>query len=318
ELAAESHQDQQRASLRGHLELAAAAPFARAWFKELAGSLEVDLSATAAGDVKDIAISGNVAVATPLSVTLADLPVHASIPGGRLSVTNNVIDTAALPVILHAEGFPVAAVSKIDAKARLTGRIDAMSPRAKYNAHLALENLDVHVPLIGRNPIHAAGGMIDVVGEAGTGKVDLTRIDLPISAEVERLAATAGVMVDRAKVALRVRGTARQLALSGDVDLGSAHIRADALQKSGGGGKGGGDKKKGPLADHPEIEAAALDIRVRSSGGAVSVDVNNIPDLRVDVDMHVGGTVKKPSITGTQKGANIWSSFVLALVRLFT
>jgi hypothetical protein len=125
-------------------------------------------------------------------------------------------------------------------------------------------------------------------------------------------------MVDRAKVALRVRGTARQLALSGDVDLGSAHIRADALQKSGGGGKGGGDKKKGPLADHPEIEAAALDIRVRSSGGAVSVDVNNIPDLRVDVDMHVGGTVKKPSITGTQKGANIWSSFVLALVRLFT
>ena len=318
ELAAESHQDQQRASLRGHLELAAAAPFARAWFKELAGSLEVDLSATAAGDVKDIAISGNVAVATPLSVTLADLPVHASIPGGRLSVTNNVIDTAALPVILHAEGFPVAAVSKIDAKARLTGRIDAMSPRAKYNAHLALENLDVHVPLIGRNPIHAAGGLIDVVGEAGTGKVDLTRIDLPISAEVERLAATAGVMVDRAKVALRVRGTARQLALSGDVDLGSAHIRADALQKSGGGGKGGGDKKKGPLADHPEIEAAALDIRVRSSGGAVSVDVNNIPDLRVDVDMHVGGTVKKPSITGTQKGANIWSSFVLALVRLFT
>ena len=31
----------------------------------------------------------------------------------------------------------------------------------------------------------------------------------------------------------------------------------------------------------------ALDLRVRSSGGAIQVDVNNLPDLRVDVDMHV-------------------------------
>jgi len=59
-------------------------------------------------------------------------------------------------------------------------------------------------------------------------------------------------------------------------------------------------------------------VRVRSGGGAIQVDVNNLPDLRLDVDMHVGGTVKKPSISGTQKGANVWTSFVLALVRLFT
>jgi hypothetical protein len=319
ELAGESHHDQQRATLRGHLELAAAAPFAHAWFKELAGSLEVDLSATAGGDVKDVAVTGNVTVATPVSVTLAALPLQASIPGGRLSVTRNVVDTAALPIVLHAERFPVAAVSKIDAKARLTGRIDAMNPRARFSAHVALDNLDIHVPLVGRKPVHAAGGVVDVVGDAATGKVDLARIDLPISAEAEALAAAAGVTVDRAKVALRVRGTSRQLALSGDVDLASAHIRADALKgSSSSGGGGGGGKKKGLFADHPEIEAMALDVRVRSGGGAVHVDVNNLPDLRVDVDMHVGGTVKKPSFTGTQKGANVWSSFVLALVRLFS
>ena len=141
----------------------------------------------------------------------------------------------------------------------------------------------------------------------------------PITGEAEGLAAAAGVTVDRAKVALRVRGTSRQLALSGDVDLGKAHVKANALKKSvGGGGGASGTGKKGPLANHPEIEAATLDIRVRSGGGAVEVDVNNLPDLRVDIDMHVGGTVKKPSITGTQKGANVWSSFVLALVKLFT
>jgi hypothetical protein len=66
------------------------------------------------------------------------------------------------------------------------------------------------------------------------------------------------------------------------------------------------------------LEATTLDLRVHSSGGAIQVDVNNLPDLRVDVDMHVGGTVKKPAISGSPTGANVWSRFVLALVRLFT
>ena len=61
-----------------------------------------------------------------------------------------------------------------------------------------------------------------------------------------------------------------------------------------------------------------LDVRVRSSGGAVHVDVNNLPDLRVDVDLHVTGTAKKPSISGSPRGANVWSSFVLALAKLFS
>ena len=60
-----------------------------------------------------------------------------------------------------------------------------------------------------------------------------------------------------------------------------------------------------------------LDVRVRSGGGAVHVDVNNLPDLRVDLDMHVTGTAKKPSISGSPRGANGWSSFVLALAKLF-
>ena len=55
-----------------------------------------------------------------------------------------------------------------------------------------------------------------------------------------------------------------------------------------------------------------------SGGGAVDVDINNFPDLRVDLDMHVGGTAKRPVLTGTTSGAGIWSSFVLALRRIFS
>ena len=39
---------------------------------------------------------------------------------------------------------------------------------------------------------------------------------------------------------------------------------------------------------------------------------------RVDREIHVGGTVKKPSISGSPRGANFWSSFVLGIAKLFS
>ena len=49
----------------------------------------------------------------------------------------------------------------------------------------------------------------------------------------------------------------------------------------------------------------------------MAVDVPHAPDLRVDVDMHVGGTIKHPVVSGEPRGANVYSSFVLGLRRLF-
>ena len=46
--------------------------------------------------------------------------------------------------------------------------------------------------------MHSAGGVIDIAGEAANGKVDVTRIDLPVIAEAEGLTASAGATVDRA------------------------------------------------------------------------------------------------------------------------
>jgi hypothetical protein len=220
--------------------------------------------------------------------------------------------------VVRAERFPVAAVRKVDAAARVSARLDAAN--GKLAARVALDRLDMDVPLVGRKPIHAAGGEIDLNGDVTTGKIDVTRIDLPFTAEAEALTVKPGATVDRATVALRVRGSGKQLALSGDVDVGSAHLRASALKSSSAAssGGGGGSGKKGPLADHPEIEATRLDIRVRSRAGAIKVDVNNLPDLRLDVDLHVTGTAKKPSISGAPRGANVWSSFVLAVAKLFS
>jgi hypothetical protein len=322
ELSGESRGDDLRAALRGRVELAGLTAFARPWLDRLAGSLDVDISAAGRGGLDDVSVSGNVAIVAPVSVKLAAATVEASLPSGRLRVTKNVVEASALPVVVRAERFPVAAVRQLQANARVSGRLDGASARGKFNAHVALDSLDVHVPLVGKKPVHAAGGLIDVTGDIATGKLDITRIDVPVAAEAEALTAAPGATVDRAMVALRVRGNSRQLALSGDVDVGSAHVRADALKGGGGGGGAGAGngkgKGKGPLAGLPQIEAMQLDIRVRSRGGAIHVDVNNLPDLRLDVDMHVGGTVKKPSISGAQRGANVWTSFVLALARLFS
>ena len=130
----------------------------------------------------------------------------------------------------------------------------------------------------------------------------------------------AGATVDRATVALRVKGNSRQLVLSGDVDVASAHVRTDALKSSPAPPvpSVAGGKKSGPLAGHPELEAMRLDVRVRAQDGAIKVDINNFPDLSLDADMRVGGTLKKPSITGNPRGANVWSSFILAIAKLFS
>jgi hypothetical protein len=320
ELSGESRGDDVRASLRGRLELGGLAAFARPWLDRIAGAMDVDVTAAGRGGLGDVAVNGNVVIAAPVSLKLAAAPVEASLPNGRLRVVNNVVETTALPVIVRAERFPAAAVRKLDASARVSGRLDGNSARGKFTAHVALDNVDVTVPLVGRKPIRASGGVVDVAGDVATGTLEVTRIDVPLVAEAEALAAAAGATVDRASVALRVRGTSRQLALTGDVDVVSAHVRADALKKgkSAGASGGAGGAGKGPLAGHPEIEGMRLDVNVRSSGGAINVDVNNLPDLRLDVDMHVGGTVKKPAITGAPRGANFWSSFVLALAKLFS
>ena len=302
ELSGESRGDDVRAALRGRVELAGLAAFARPWLDTLAGSLDIDITAAGRGGLDDVLVSGDVAIVAPVAVKLASLPVEASLPAGRLRVVKNVVETSALPVVVRAERFPVAAVRKVEANARVSGRLDGASARGKFSGHVALDRVDVFVPLVGKKPIHSAGGLIDITGDVATGKVDVTRVDVAFATEAEALAATAGATVDRAIVALRVRGSSRQLSLTGDVDVVSAHVKASALKSGGskGGGAGRGSSKS-PLAGHPEIEAMGLDVKVRSRGGAIHVDVNNLPDLRLDVDMHVGGTVKKPSISGTQQ-----------------
>ena len=232
----------------------------------------------------------------------------------------NVVETSALPVVVRAERFPVAAVRKVEANARVSGRLDGASARGKFSGHVALDRVDVYVPLVGKKPIHSAGGQIDIAGDVATGKVDVTRIDVAFATEAEALAATAGATVDRAIVALRVRGSSRQLALTGDVDVVSAHVKANALKSGGskGGGAGGGSSKS-PLAGHPEIEAMGLDVK-RPLARRRHPRRRQQPARPAARRRHARRRDgKKPSISGSPAAApTCWTSFVLALAKLFS
>ena len=71
EIAGESRRDSLRASARGRLDLAGLGPFMRPWLDRIAGSLDIDLSATSLGTFDDIALNGSATIAAPLSLKLA-------------------------------------------------------------------------------------------------------------------------------------------------------------------------------------------------------------------------------------------------------
>ena len=47
-------------------------------------------------------------------VRMVALPVEARIPSGRIRVTKNVVETVALPIVVHGDRLPSAIVSEVE------------------------------------------------------------------------------------------------------------------------------------------------------------------------------------------------------------
>jgi hypothetical protein len=62
------------------------------------------------------------------------------------------------------------------------------------------------------------------------------------------------------------------------------------------------------------MDRMRLDVRLHSTGGgAVRVEVPKAPDVHLDLDFQVRGTVAKPQITGRTQGADLYSRLLLWL-----
>ncbi len=315
ELSGESRGGDARGTLRGRIELAALAPLLPIWIDRVTGALAVDLAARndSAGRTS---LDGEVAVAAPVTLRVLAIPADAAIPAGRVRFRDGTAETSGLPIRLRADHLADGAVRRLEADVRVDARVAALGGTPLGSARVTVDRATVDVPALGPVPIRSERGELAAELRGDTARV--TRVELPLFGEVKGVAAR-GATVDRARFAVRLRGDPRkQLALSGDIQLDSVHASASALKaaQSPPAAKPGAGPSS-PLQGNPLIENMTLDLRVRSASGAVAVDVPRLPDLRVDVDMHVGGTVKKPAVTGDARGANAWSSMALWLRRLF-
>jgi hypothetical protein len=155
------------------------------------------------------------------------------------------------------------------------------------------------------------------------------RVNLPVRG---RLTATtiAPLVIDDASFALRLDGDlARRARLTGEVTLVAAHVPASGLKSPS---RAATATKTAPSSStsassisstsstwlrRPELARIDLDIRARSRGGAIIVQVPKLPDVQVDVDYQLRGTPLRPQVSGKLQGADFYSSFALLLRRIF-
>lgn len=170
--------------------------------------------------------------------------------------------------------------------------------------------------------VGAHGGVEATVGAPADGPATLAygslldprpgRMVVPVRGRVTATP-VAPVVIDDARFALRADGDVTQRTrVSGEIIIDKAHVPRAAGGKAAAGSSSGAS----PRSSRPELARVDLDLTARSRGGAVTVELPG-PDVHVDVEYHVTGTAAKPKVAGKFEGADLYSSFLLLLRRIF-
>ena len=147
------------------------------------------------------------------------------------------------------------------------------------------------------------------------------RVTVPVRGRVTALP-VAPLVVDDASFALRLDGDlARRARLSGEVTVAAAHVPPGATKRKAAPAASKkpapGSSAASPWLRRPELARVDLDVRARARRGAITVEIDNLPDLHVGVDYRVRGTPLAPQISGDLQGGDLFSSFALFLRRIF-
>ncbi|HET6146686.1 MAG TPA: hypothetical protein VFH68_04085 [Polyangia bacterium] len=147
------------------------------------------------------------------------------------------------------------------------------------------------------------------------------RVTLPVRGRVTA-SPVAPLVVDDASLALRLDGDlTRRARLTGEVTVTAAHVPPGKARRKAtpAAGKATGIRSAATSSwlRRPELARIDLDVRARARRGAVTVELDNLPDVHVGVDYRVRGTPLAPQISGDLQGADLFSSFALFLRRIF-
>jgi hypothetical protein len=139
----------------------------------------------------------------------------------------------------------------------------------------------------------------------------LGTIDVPLRGH-EVFATAPGLRIDAANFALRLTGKpGARLRLGGDVVVDGARYQVRFRRAR---------LRTLPLPSPAPTAPTApveLDLRVRTGADPLVVDPPWLPDLRLDVDYHIGGTLNEPVLEGELGGRTFYSRLLVWLYELF-
>ena len=204
------------------------------------------------------------------------------------------------------------------------GQIDVGDHAATVSGLVVAAGVGAHAGVVAGGVAGGVAGVEAIIGAPADGAAELSygslmdprpaRIVLPVRGRVTATPIPP-VVIDDARFALRADGDlTRRTRVSGEIALEKAHVPR-ALSKAAAGAPS--PASSSPTASRPELARVDLDLTARSRGGAVTVEIPHLPNAHVDVDYHITGTAAKPKVAGKFEGANIYSSFLLLLRRIF-
>jgi hypothetical protein len=233
-------------------------------------------------------------------------------------------------------------IASATGSARLDARAEGPAAQPALRARLRPGAIAVTLQALPQLPIKVSGGQIladdrhasisDLHVDAGVGSAGVhatigaatdggaalsygslldarpTRVVVPVRGRVTAMP-VAPAVIDAATFALRADGDLTQRTrVSGEIAIEKAHVKVT-----------GGAAPKATASStpaRPELARIDLDVTARSHGGAVTVEIPG-PNVHVDVDYHVTGTAAKPKVAGNFEGADLYSSFLLLLRKVF-
>ncbi|HXI59388.1 MAG TPA: hypothetical protein VNO55_25150, partial [Polyangia bacterium] len=194
------------------------------------------------------------------------------------------------------------------------GQLDAAGRR------LVIRSLDLVSDHHGRVSIGGAGTPPATVELASTNPLAVGAVDVSARGRDLAYGPMAGLKIDAMDVDLRLRGDLRRsVTLSGDVALVAGRYKVDAA------GAKPAAPPRPPTGNRPPARArppglldqVALDVHLRSDGQRFVIQHRFVPDLRLRLDLHAGGTAAAPKISGGVGATDIYSWIALLLVRPF-
>ncbi|MEA2700317.1 MAG: hypothetical protein QOI66_4588, partial [Myxococcales bacterium] len=191
---------------------------------------------------------------------------------------------------------------------------------AAAGRQLVIRSLDLVSDHHGRLSIGGAGASPATVELASTNPLAVGAVDVIARGRDLAYGPLAGLKIDAMDVDLHLRGDLRRsVTLSGDVALVAGRYKVDAPGARPAAPPRPPPGNRTPARAKPPgiLDQIALDVHLRCDGQRFVIQHRFVPDLRLRLDLHAGGTAAAPKISGGAGATDIYSLIALLLVRPF-